>query len=175
VDPAIAIISFVGGSFAGALLGHSRVHTIRRLVFWAIAVELASIIGFARFGFLSGGVHIGAISFAMGAMNTALSPAGARSRVGTQSVSLTFVTGTLSRVGVHLALAVRRAPLPESQGSWDTHLYRALLFGATWVGFLTGALLSGTATPRFGVWVLLFPMLILSALAASDQTTSTAV
>jgi uncharacterized membrane protein YoaK (UPF0700 family) len=46
----------------------------------------------------------------MGAMNTALS------RVGSQSVSLTFVTGTLSRLGMHLALAVKRAPLLESQG-----------------------------------------------------------
>ena len=166
---AMAIVSFVGGSFAGALLAHSGVRRIRRLVFWVIAASLASIIGFAQLGFLSGGVHIAAISFAMGAMNTALSPVGARSRVGAQSVSLTFVTGTLSRIGVHLALAVRHAPVPDSQGSWDTHLRRALLLAGIWAGFLAGALLSGAATPRFGVWVLLFPMLSLSALAAFDS------
>jgi uncharacterized membrane protein YoaK (UPF0700 family) len=41
-----------------------------------------------------------------------------------------------------------------------------------WSGFVTGALLSGMMTPHFGVWVLLFPMLILSALAAFDRTTA---
>jgi uncharacterized membrane protein YoaK (UPF0700 family) len=174
-DSVIAIISFVGGSFAGALLAHSRVRRIRRVIFWVIAASLASIIGFAQLGFLSGGAHIAAISLAMGAMNTALSPVGARSRVGAQSLSLTFVTGTLSRIGVQLALAVRHAPLPDSQGAWDTHLHRALLLACTWGGFLTGALLSGAAIPRFGVWVLLFPVLILSALAAFDRTASTPI
>jgi uncharacterized membrane protein YoaK (UPF0700 family) len=160
---------YVGGSFAGALLAHSGVRRIRRLVFWVIAASLASIIGFAQLGFLSGGVHIAAISFAMGAMNTALSPVGARSRVGGQSVSLTFVTGTLSRIGVHLAMAVRHVAVPDSQGSWDTHLRRARLLAGIWAGFLAGALLSGATTPRLGVWVLLFPMLSLSALAAFDS------
>ena len=90
-------------------------------------------------------------------------------------MSLTFVTGTLSRIGVELALAVRRAPLPNSQGSWDTHLRRARRLAGIWAGFLTGALLSGAATPRLGVWVLLFPMLILSALAAFDRSASATI
>jgi uncharacterized membrane protein YoaK (UPF0700 family) len=38
-----------------------------------------------------------------------------------------------------------------------------------WAAFLGGALLSGAATPRFGAWVLLFPILILSTLAASAR------
>ena len=71
---ALAIVSFVGGSFAGALLSHSAVRRIRRLVFGVIATALAFIIGFAQLGYLSGGFHIAVISFAMGAMNTALSP-----------------------------------------------------------------------------------------------------
>jgi len=166
---ALAIVFFVGGSFAGALLAHSGVRRIRRLVFGVVAASLALIVGFTQLGFSSGWVPIAVLSLAMGAMNTALS------RVGAQYVSLTFVTGTLSRIGVQLALAARRAPLPDSQGSWDTHLYRALLSAGIWAGFLTGALLSGTATPRFGVWVLLFPILILSALAGLDRTTSAAV
>jgi uncharacterized membrane protein YoaK (UPF0700 family) len=96
----------------------------------------------------------------MGILNTTLS------RVGSIQVSVTFVTGTLSRIGTHLALAVKGAPLRDSQGSWDTHLHRARLFAGIWVAFLGGAVLSGAATPRFGVWVLLFPVLILSVLAA---------
>jgi uncharacterized membrane protein YoaK (UPF0700 family) len=163
---ALAIVFFVAGSFAGALLVHSAERRIRRLVFGMVASSLVLIIGFTRLGLLSGGLGIAAISFAMGAMNAGLS------RVGAQSVSLTFVTGTLSRIAVHLALAVRHAPLPDSQGSWDTHLHRARLLGGIWAGFLTGAVLSGATTPRFGAWVLLLPTLALSALAAFDSSSS---
>jgi len=160
---ALAILFFVCGCFAGALLAHSAVRRIRRLVFGLDAAALALIIGFTQLGLLSGAVGIAVISFAMGAMNAALS------RVGAQSVSLTFVSGTLSRIGVQLALAVRREPVPDSQGSWDTHLHRTLLLAGIWAGFLAGALLSGAATPRFGVWVLLFPILLLSVLAVFDR------
>lgn len=164
VPSALAIVFFLGGSIAGALLTHSAVRRIRRLVFGMVAFSLALIVGLTRLGFLSDGVGIAVISFAMGAMNTALS------RVGTESVSLTFVTGTLTRIGVHLALAVRHAPLPDSQGPWDTHLHRAHILGRIWAGFLAGAFLSGAATPRLGVWVLSLPMLVLSALAAFDRS-----
>ncbi len=160
---ALAILFFVCGCFAGALLAHSAVRRIRRLVFGLVAAALALIIGFTQLGLLSGAVGIAVISFAMGAMNAA------PSRVGVQSVSLTFVSGTLSRIGVQLALAVRREPVPDSQGSWDTHLHRTLLLAGIWAGFLAGALLSGAATPRFGVWVLLFPILLLSVLAVFDR------
>jgi uncharacterized membrane protein YoaK (UPF0700 family) len=164
---ALAIIFFVGGSLAGALLAHSAVRRIRRVVFGMVASSLALIIGLTRLGLLSDGVGIAVISFAMGAMNAALS------RVGAQSVSLTFVTGTLSRIGMHLALAFSHAPLPGSQGSWDTHLHRVRVLAGIWAGFLAGALLSGATTPRLGVWVLLLPILVLSALAAFDRSAST--
>jgi len=95
----------------------------------------------------------------MGIMNTALS------HVGAQPMSLTFVTGTLTRMGTHLALAVTRAPLPDAQGPWDTHARRTLLLLGVWAGFLTGAMLGGAAIPRFGVWVLLPPLLAVLALA----------
>ena len=80
----------------------------------------------------------------MGVFNSALS------RVGAQAVSLTFVTGTLSRVGSHLALAARRAPLTDSQGPWDTHLRRAMILARVWAGFIAGAALvrSGDAAIR---------------------------
>jgi uncharacterized membrane protein YoaK (UPF0700 family) len=165
---ALAILFFVGGSFAGTLLAQFAGRRTRRLVFGVTAAALATIIGFAQLGSLSAGLHIATASFAMGVMNAALS------RVGAQSVSLTFVTGTLSRVGSHLALAFGRASLPDAQGPWDTHLRRALLLMGIWVGFLAGALLSGAETPRFGAWVLLCPVLILLALAAFDRTAGAA-
>ena len=161
---ALAILFFVGGSFAGTLLAQFAGRHARRVVFGVVAVSLTAIVVFWRFGFVSAGAHIATISFAMGVMNSALS------RVGAQSVSLTFVTGTLSRVGASLALALRQVPLRDAQGSWDTHLRRAMLLARIWVGFLAGALLSGAATPRFGAWVLLAPVLILVVLAAFDRT-----
>lgn len=161
---ALAILFFVGGSFAGTLLVQSAKRRARQLVFGLVAAMLAATIGFAQLGFLSGCGGIASISFAMGILNAAVS------RVGAQSVSLTFVTGTLSRVGSHLALAARRADLPDAQGPWDTHLRRALLLARVWTAFLIGAFASGAATPRFGVWVLSAPMLGLAALAALPHT-----
>jgi uncharacterized membrane protein YoaK (UPF0700 family) len=134
------------------------------VLFGAVAVSLAAVVVFWRFGFVSAGAHIPTISFAMGVMNSALS------RVGAQSVSVTFITGTLSRVGANLALALRRAPLTDAEGPWDTHLRRALLLARVWLGFLVGALLSGAATPRYGAPVLLAPALILAVLAAFDRS-----
>jgi uncharacterized membrane protein YoaK (UPF0700 family) len=160
---ALAILFFVVGAFAGTLLVQAAGRFARRAVFGVVAAALAAIVGFTHLGLLSGGPAIAAISFAMGIMNSAFS------RVGAQSVSLTFVTGTLSRVGSHLALAARGARLPDAEGPWDTHLRRALLLGRLWLGFLVGAFLSGAATPRYGALVLTAPALILAVLAAFDR------
>ena len=160
---ALAILFFFVGTFAGALFVGPRGRRARRLVFTFVAATLAAIIGLTQLRLLSTGFGIAIVSFAMGVFNSALS------RVGAQAVSLTFVTGTLSRVGSHLALAVRRAPLTDSQGPWDTHLRRALILARVWAGFIAGAIFAGAATPRFGAWVLSAPVLILAALAAFDR------
>lgn len=160
---ALAILFFVVGAFAGTLLVEAAGRLARRAVFGVVAAALAEVVGLTYFGFLPVGFGIAIVSAAMAVMNSAFL------RVGAQSVSLTFVTGTLSRVGSHLAFAAQRAPLADAQGPWDTHLRRALLLTRVWAGFLAGALVSGAATPRFGAWVLLAPALILAALAAFDR------
>lgn len=164
VPSALAIVFFAGGSFAGALIANSEISQPRRLAFGVVAASLALVIFLTQIGILSDGVPVVLGSWAMGILNTTLS------RVDSLQVGVTFVTGTLSRLGVHLALAVSRAPLRDSQGSWDTHLHRALVLVGIWGAFLGGALLSGAATPRFGVWVLLVPILILSTLTAFART-----
>ena len=146
---ALAILFFVVGSFAGTLLvrvrgtlcaaglvlrGRSRAGGDRRPDAVRHAIRRAS--------------RSRSISVAMGVMNNALS------RVGAQAVSLTFVTGSLSRVGSSLALAAEARAASDAQGPWDTHLRRALLLARLWLGFLVGALLSGAATPRYGALVL---------------------
>ncbi len=159
---ALAILMFLVGSFAGTLLVQAAGRLARRAVFGVVAAALAEVVGLTHFGFLSVGFGIAIVSAAMGILNSAFS------RVGAQSVSLTFVTGTLSRVGSHLAMAARRSPLADAQGPWDTHLRRALLLARIWVGFFAGAVLSGATTPRYGVWALSAPVLILAGLAAFD-------
>jgi uncharacterized membrane protein YoaK (UPF0700 family) len=160
---ALAILFFVVGSFAGTLIVEFAGRYARRVLYCMVAAALAAIVGLTHFGMLSGAFAIAAISVAMGVMNNALS------RVGAQAVSLTFVTGSLSRVGSSLALALRRAPLRDAQGPWDSHLRRALMLARLWLGFLVGALLSGAATPRYGALVLAAPALILAVLAAFDR------
>jgi uncharacterized membrane protein YoaK (UPF0700 family) len=159
----LAIVSFVIGVFTGTWLTYTGTHQARRLRFGVAAALLAVSIGFTLLSWSGSAVSIATLSVAMGIMNTALS------HVGTESVSLTFVTGTLSKMGTHLALAVKRAPLQDAQGAWDTHRRRAFLLLGVWAGFLTGALLGGAATSRFGVWVLLLPLLILLALAVFSR------
>jgi uncharacterized membrane protein YoaK (UPF0700 family) len=158
---ALAILFFVAGSFAGTWLMHSKLRHSRQVLFGTIAALLAVIIGGAQLGppALPAKVCIGTLSLAMGLMNTTLS------QIGAEPVNLSFVTGTLNKVGRHLALAVTRAPLPDAQGQWDTHFRRASLMASVWAGFLTGAMVSGAASSYFGVWVLLPPFLILLALA----------
>ena len=162
----LAIVSFVIGVFTGTWLTHSGTHQARRLRFGVVAALLAVSIGLTPLGWSGGAVGIAMLSLAMGIMNTTLS------YVGALPVNLTFVTGTLSRMGTHLALAVKRAPLPDAQGSWDTHRRRAFLLLGVWAGFLTGAVVAGAATSRFGVWVLLLPLLILLALAVFSRPQS---
>jgi uncharacterized membrane protein YoaK (UPF0700 family) len=160
---ALAILFFVAGSFAGTWLTHSRLRHSLQVLFGAIAALLAVIIGGTQLGnpALHAEVCIATLSLAMGSMNTTLS------QIGAEPVNLTFVTGTLNKMGRHLALAITRAPLPDAQGQWDTHLRRAALMASVWAGFLTGAMVSGAATSYLGVgaWVLLPPFLILLALA----------
>lgn len=161
---AVAITFFVAGSFAGALIASSETSAAQRLAFSVVAASLALIVGLTHLGLGPNEVLIALACWAMGILNTTLS------RVGSTQVSVTFVTGTLSRLGTQLALAVRSAPLPDSQGPWDSHLRRARLFAGIWAAFLGGALLSSAVTPRFGAWVLLAPILILSTLAACART-----
>ena len=166
VPSLLAIVSFVIGVFTGTLLTQSGTPQARRLRFGVVAALLAVSIGLTPLGWSGGAVGIATLSLAMGIMNTTLS------YVGAQPVNLTFVTGTLSRMGTHLALALTRAPLPDAQGPWDTHRRRVLLLLGVWAGFLTGALLAGAGTSRIGVWVLLLPLLILLALAVFSRAQS---
>jgi uncharacterized membrane protein YoaK (UPF0700 family) len=161
--PAIAVLSFVTGSFLGNLLSQSRLRYSHRLIFGVIAGLLATVAGLERHGLWNAAAEIALLSLAMGMMNPALA------KVGAESVSLTFVTGTLNRIGGHLAAAVGRKPLSEGQGPGDSHLARARLDASVWSGFLVGAALSGMAASHFQMWALLPPCLVMIALGLFSE------
>jgi uncharacterized membrane protein YoaK (UPF0700 family) len=164
---AIAILSFVTGSFLGNLFTQSRLRHSHRLIFGVIAGLLATVAGLERHGLWNAPAEIALLSLAMGMMNPALC------RVGAEAVSLTFVTGTLSRIGGHLAAAAGRKPLPDGQGPGDSHLARAGIDASVWSGFLVGAGLSGIAGSHFRMWALLPPCVVMIALGLfSERATS---
>lgn len=166
LPPAIAIMLFVTGSFLGNLFTQSRLRYSSRLIFGVIAGLLATVAGLERHNLWNAHSEIALLSLAMGMMNPALS------KVGAESVSLTFVTGTLNRIGGHLAAAAWRKPLSERRGPTDSHLARARIDASVWLGFLGGAALSGMAASHSRVWALLPPCIVLIALGLFSKSTA---
>jgi uncharacterized membrane protein YoaK (UPF0700 family) len=160
---AIAVLSFVTGSFLGNLFSQSRLRYSHRLIFGLIAGLLATVAGLEWHGLWNAPAEIALLSLAMGMMNPAFT------KVGAESVSLTFVTGTLNRIGGNLAAAAGRKPLTEGQGSGDSYLARARIDASVWSGFLVGAALSGMAASHFQMWALLPPCVVMIALGLFSE------
>ena len=142
----LAIAGFLVGSFAGSWISHSGYRNSRRLLFLVSAGLLAIFVA------LNSALHVNLglfmLSLAMGLLNPAVS------RIGSEPLSLTFVTGTLNKIGGHLALAVRGERPKDAEGDGDTHLHRAMLEACVWAGFLAGAVISGLAVSRLGRFAL---------------------
>jgi uncharacterized membrane protein YoaK (UPF0700 family) len=102
-----------------------------------------------------GWLSIMILSTAMGIMNTSIN------HVGGQAVNLGFVTGDLNNFAQRLAMGIRQDPVPQMQGSWDNHWWRAALLAGIWVAFLIGAALGAALASLFTMWALLLPVLIL--------------
>jgi uncharacterized membrane protein YoaK (UPF0700 family) len=160
---AIAIVFFVSGSFLGNLLIQSRVRQPHRLVFGLIAGLFAATSGLGWHGMQNAAVEIAVLAVATGMMNPALS------KVGAEAVSVTFVTGTLNRIGAHLAAAAGRRSLAGARGPEDSHLARFRIDASVWAGFLVGALLLGIAAAHLQTWALLPPCLVMVALSLFSE------
>lgn len=156
---ALAIGFFVVGSFAGNWVSQAQPRRARRLLYGAIAFLLGVVLAGSLLASLDDRLVIAILSAAMGMMNTTLS------HIDAEPANMTYVTGTLNKIGRHLAQAARGAQLEDARGSWDTHLRRAGLLALLWSGFLCGAALSGAATEHFGASALIAPILVLIALA----------
>lgn len=158
---AVAIALFVAGSVVGNLLVHSRLRQSHRWVFGLIAGLLAAAAVLEQGGIAIAILEIAIISLAMGMMNPAVS------KIGSEPVSLTFVTGTLNRMGGHLAAALS----PQSMGSTESRssrLFRAGIDASMWSGFLMGAILSGLLAASWKAWALWPPCVAIASLVAFD-------
>lgn len=151
---------FVIGVFVGTILANAHLRHPSRVVLGVVAAMLVIGIGAGLLPTFPNWVSIMLLSLAMGTMSTTIT------RVGEQAVSVSYVTGSLTNMMQHVALAVRNVPLPRPQGSWDTHRWRAGLLASIWAAFFTGALVAGAALPRFGGWTLVAPIVMLTALAS---------
>jgi uncharacterized membrane protein YoaK (UPF0700 family) len=144
---AIAIASFVTGSVLGNLLVQSRLRQSHRVIFSVIAGLVAAAAALEQSRIAIAAFEIALISVAMGMMNPAIS------KIGSEPVSPTFVTGTLNRMGGHLAAALGSRSFNSTE-SRSSHLLRAGIDASMWSGFLIGAVLSGLLASSWKQWAL---------------------
>jgi uncharacterized membrane protein YoaK (UPF0700 family) len=156
----LTILLFVVGAFIGTIILHSSLRHRLSWLFGLVAALLAVAMVAVHSSPPSGWFRIVTLSLSMGVMTTTVT------HVGQQSVSLGYVTSALRNFAQHLALAIKRAPLADAQGSWDSHGRRAVLLAGLWTAFLGGALLAAAAAPHFAAWALAPPIIVLLALTA---------
>jgi uncharacterized membrane protein YoaK (UPF0700 family) len=106
---------------------------------------------------------IALLSTAMGVLNTCIT------RVGGQNVSLGFVTGDLNNFAQHVALGIKRTPIPDPRDAADTRWRRATVLASVWSAFLVGAVLGSAMVPRLAVWTLLLPCGLLLIISSSVE------
>ncbi len=140
------ILAFVGGVVLGSLAG-ARAGPRR------LGAVLAAVAGLLLLGALGGElgrltVAMAATAAAMGCVNTAFAEDG-EVRIG-----LTYMTGTLVKLGQHIAAALSGGP----RFGWAPHLL-------LWAALLTGAIVGATIQARLGL-AALWPATAAAALLA---------
>ena len=124
------ILAFVAGVAAGSLLGHAAGNRRAPVVLLLVASVLAGAVGLAEAGFAVAG--IGLVALAMGAENAIFE------RAGETRIGLTYMTGSLVKIGQGLAGAM----LGRNGSEWLSYLL-------LWGGFVMGAIAGAAAYPAF--------------------------
>jgi uncharacterized membrane protein YoaK (UPF0700 family) len=153
---------FVLGIFVGVLLVLANANKGIPRHSFLVAALLMVCIAAIYFGWPRW-LSIVLLSTSMGIMNTSIT------HVGGQAVNLGFVTGDLSNVAQRLAMGIRRDPVPQMQGDWDNHWWRAALLAGIWVAFLVGAMLGAALASRFTTAALLVPISMLSVFGLLER------
>ncbi|MGI4950277.1 MAG: YoaK family protein [Janthinobacterium lividum] len=147
--PAAVVGCFVAGVMLGTLVG-GRLDRLRPMgVLLVVAGLLAAAAGLCRSGHVTGGGLL--LAVAMGTENTVFN------RPGVSGIGLTYMTGTLVRIGQRLGEAF-------SGGSWASAMPDVLL----WLGMMVGAGLGVLAFHLLGLdglWIGAGVVLVLAALA----------
>lgn len=135
--PAIAILSFVVGSFLANLFTKSKIRDSHRIIFGLVAALVGTVAALEADGLYNRFAEMVLLSVAMGMVNPALN------KIGSERVSVTFITGTLSRLGGHLASAARGEPFSDGRGALPSDFLTARTDLSVWLAFLTGAVFTG--------------------------------
>ena len=127
----------------------------------AIVLIMVVVAGYAAW---PGWLSVMLLSFAMGLTNTTVTS------VGTQAVSLGFMTGDLNNLAKEVAEWLKGKPLDHAKGAWDTPFHRVRVLASLWTTFFMGAIVGVVVSSRVGVRMLLLPALTLFALALIERT-----
>lgn len=151
---------FVLGVFVGTFAseGQGRWSLGLRSLYLMVSAWLWLCVGAVFWGWRDE-VAIATASIAMGVMNTTIT------RIGSQPVSLGYVTGSLNNFARNLALAAHGAAVTNAEGPWDTYGRRAWILLLLWASFLVGAMFGGTLTPQMEPWTLAIPAALLFLIA----------
>lgn len=155
----LPIIMFVAGGFVGTLILHAGISMPARWALLLVAALIALSLILSAPGLLANWLEVTFLAFAMGAMNPTVS------HVNGESVGLTYVTGTLNKIGQHLAMAVRGIPVPGAKGPWDTNIRRITVLLGVWFCFLLGAFFGAVGAYQIDEWALVVPVVLVLAIA----------
>jgi len=149
---AIELIAlFVVGAGLGTLIGRGRGVHRQWLLLLAEAVLLGA--GALAYGFGAPSLTVTALVLAMGLENAVF-----QAEAGAPGIGLTYMTGTLVRVGQLLAVALTGGP----RWAWLPNLF-------LWAALVVGAVIGAAAYHRFSldaVWFAAVAALLLSAITA---------
>lgn len=158
----VAIVFFVLGSVLGSLIMGSKIRRPHRVIFAIVAFLLAIVSALMAVHSVLATVAVGILSFGTGMVNPTLS------KIGSESVSLTFMTGNLNRIGGHLASVVRRDPIVDPEMPKSSHLKRAGIELSIWLSFVSGAILASVLLAVLGKEILIPPLASMLLLASLD-------
>lgn len=153
---ALALIAlFVAGVVGGSLIGrrasaHQQSRVILLVALLLCAAALLAVSGYPM-------AALGAMALAMGAENAIFESDGE------VQIGLTYMTGTLVKLGQRLATALSGG----DRWAWQP-------FAMLWVGLVAGAVCGAVAFPKFGLNALWLPVGLLTVLAIMRQRTERA-
>jgi uncharacterized membrane protein YoaK (UPF0700 family) len=161
---AVAVLFFVAGSTLGALLLRSKLPHTHQLSFAFIGLLIAIVFVLTRGESAHITLAVALLSLGMGTVNAILP------KIGAESVSLTFMTGNLNRIGGHLAGAICRESLADARSPNESHLTRARVELSVWLSFVTGAIVAGVFVSTLRTWALVPPLTAMAVLTVVSQT-----